>query len=285
MASIAEKPNNDTAEAGSRPAAVACKRAYYLYMPSDFIPTYKVGELVFVFQGASKPYERAIVCRPLATNRKDKYYGRIQVRYVGGSKSTYNVRPKNMIRVVDTTLRGNTEQKGSSTSHVIVTSETVWYRRLAHAQGFLQDVALEIGCDFGPTTKILGEKCSEALGVDKKYSHVLEAIKTHEKKGKVHFHCVDIFEQPDKILGKYGHMKPSIVFVDINGNRMLETVQKAIALVENLFSPRLIVVKSMELFANLAYGDGRINVNKTSPCTSQQETKETPPAPYSIVYM
>ena len=55
----------------------------------------------------------------------------------------------------------------------------------------------------------------------------------------------------------------------------LETVQKAIALVEELFSPRLIVVKSMELFASLAYGDGQLR------STDKQGTD----VPYTITYM
>ena len=117
------------------------------------------------------------------------------------------------------------------------------------------------------------------MGVDKKYSHVLEAMKKFEIKGKVPFHCVDIFEEPGRILGKYGHMNPSIVFVDINGNRMLETVQKAISLVEERFSPRLIVVKSMELFANLTYGLGRLQQHKNPNNNQEADT------PYTITYM
>lgn len=226
------------------------KIQYFLYEPSLFLPSYSAGELVFVYQEAGKPFERANILTKVNINPISKWCGRCTLKYCGGSRSTYNVRPKNMVKVIETS--------SVDMRKVIVTSTTHMYRRLAHSQTFQQDIALEIGCDFGPTTKVLGEKCLHAIGVDKAWPHIQHAIEANHAEN-VHFHCVDIFENPKNILGKYKDLgSPSIVFIDINGNRELEAVEDAIDLVEKLITPRLIVVKSVSLFSSLMYEGGEM---------------------------
>ena len=144
------------------------------------------------------------------------------------------------------------------------------------------DIALEIGCDFGYTTKILGEKCKIALGVDKRYSHVKDAIKNYGIGGgnndnnQIYFHSVDIFTNSDNILGKYATQlehNPTIIFIDINGNRELQAVVKALNVVYQRYTPRLVVIKSSSFF-NYLYDDTTINNNnnmKQTAITKKQD--------------
>ena len=162
------------------------------------------------------------------------------------------MRPKNIIKVI--------QSAGLEFKNCIVTKDTNMYRRLAHAQARPNDTALEIGCDFGYTTKILGEKCKIALGVDKRYPHVKEAIKRYGGAGdnNIFFHAVDIFTDSDNILGKYSdrlNKSPSLIFIDINGNRELQAVVRALNVVYERFQPRLVVIKSSSFF-NYLYQDG-----------------------------
>ena len=83
-----------------------------------------------------------------------------------GDKSTYLVRPKYLVPVYPS---------GS----VVVCATTHHYRRLANSQVFATDTVLEIGCDFGETTKLIAQRCAVVYGVDKCVEHVAEAKKRH----------------------------------------------------------------------------------------------------------
>ena len=210
---------------------------FHLYQPTLYLPKLDVNQLCFIFQAASKPFERAYIVEPIVKDSSSKFHGRLKVKYTFGKQSTYFVRPKNIIKVI--------QSAGPEFKNCIVTKDTNMYRRLAHAQARPNDTALEIGCDFGYTTKILGEKCKIALGVDKRYPHVKEAIKRYGSAGdnNIFFHAVDIFTDSDNILGKYSdrlNQSPSLIFIDINGNRELEAVVRALNVVYERFlaSPR-----------------------------------------------
>ncbi len=238
---------------------------FHLYQPTLFLPKLQVDQLSFIFQSASKPFERAHIIEKIVTDHESNFRGRLKVKYTHGQQSTYYVRPKNIIKVIqtDTTTKYH---------HCIVTKDTNMYRRLAHAQTEPNDIALEIGCDFGYTTKILGTKCKIALGIDKKYSHVKSAIDKYGDDDKVLFHAVDIFKDSDNILGKYSKQlqhNPTIIFIDINGNRELQAVVKALNVVYERFQPRLVVIKSSSFF-NYLYD----NVDDNSSNNNQKKEEE-----------
>ena len=74
----------------------------------------------------------------------------------------------------------------------------------------------------------------------------------------IYFHAVDIFTDSDNILGKYSdrlNKSPSLIFIDINGNRELQAVVRALNVVYERFQPRLVVIKSSSFF-NYLYQDG-----------------------------
>eukprot|EP00943_MAST-04B_sp_MAST-4B-sp1_P000701 g701.t1 len=247
------------------------KVQFHLYQPTLFLPKLHIGQHAFIFQSASKPFERAHVIQKIVTEKDSNFRGRLKVRYTHGQKSTYYVRPKNIIKVIQSV---NTKMY----NNCIVTKDTNMYRRLAHSQAEANDIALEIGCDFGYTTKILGEKCKIALGIDKKYSHVKDAIKNYgidggnNNKNQIYFHSVDIFTNSDNILGKYAKQlehNPTLIFVDINGNRELQAVVKALNIVYERYTPRLVVVKSSSFF-NYLYDDTVINNNMKKTATAEK---------------
>ena len=96
---------------------------------------------------------------------EDAKEGRIHVEYLG-DKSTYWVRAKYLVPVYPA---------GS----IAVCATTHHYRRLANSQVFKTDNVLEIGCDFGETTKLLAQRCEMVYGVDKCVEHVEEAKRRH----------------------------------------------------------------------------------------------------------
>lgn len=172
----------------------------------------------------SQLYERA---RVVSACEDDE--NRILVRYPKGS--TYRVRRTNLMPVLE------------HQSHlVVVTSETNDYRRTAIVHTRKEDHFLEIGCDFGILVDSVDAKTS--LGIDKSEESIQIARQRYPNQ---EYLLGDIFEDELPIaLGS-----PSVVAIDINGNRMLPAVLDCIQVAMDKFSPKLIVVKSRELYAKL----------------------------------
>jgi hypothetical protein len=171
-------------------------------------------------------YERA---RVLSICDEDK--DRITVQYPKGS--TYRVRRSNLMPVLE-----------NETNLILVASETNDYRRTATVQTRKEDHFIEIGCDFG----ILVDSVDAAstLGVDKSEESIRiarERYPTHE------FLLGDVFEKLD-----VAPQHPLVVAIDINGNRELPAVLKCIQLALDKWSPRLLVVKSRELYTVMNNG-------------------------------
>ena len=125
---------------------------------------------------------------------------------------------------------------------VLVASETNDYRRMATVHTRQEDNFLEIGCDFGILVDTVDAKTR--LGVDKSE----ESIKiARERYPNRHFLLGDVFEDDLDITLD----NPSVIAIDINGNRMLPAVLDCIQLALDKWSPRLIIVKSRELYAKL----------------------------------
>ena len=65
------------------------------------------------------------------------------------------------------------------------------------------------------------------------------------------FYCVDVIaSQNEKTLGipaERSERDFDVVFVDINGNRMIDSVAEVISITRACFSPRLIVCKSTHM--------------------------------------
>ena len=198
---------------------------------------------------------------------------RILVRYPKGS--TYRVRRTNLLPVLE-----DSQQSQSKPPLVIVSSETKDYRRVAITHTLPDDHFVEIGCDFGILCDSVD--CKSALGIDKSETSIGIA---RERYPNQTFWLCDIFEQEFETMMKSASssssssssfagdkedgrcedtttssnqlktrdffQQPLVVAIDINGNRLLPAVIDCIQLVMDKLKPRLIVVKSRELYSVL----------------------------------
>jgi hypothetical protein len=124
---------------------------------------------------------------------------------------------------------------------VLVASETNDYRRTAIVHTRKDDHFLEIGCDFGILVDSVDAKSQ--LGVDKSEESIGIARERYPNRD---FLLGDVFEDLD-----FTPQHPLVVAIDINGNRELPAVLKCVQLALDSWSPRLVVVKSRELYAKL----------------------------------
>jgi hypothetical protein len=197
---------------------------------------YKEGTLCWVLlsKGNKKSpqlYQRARVVSSLIPENKED---RILIQYPKGS--TYHVRRSNLMPVLE-----------HESNLILVASETSDYRRVSIVQTRPEDHFIEVGCDFGILVDSVDAKSS--LGIDKSEESIRIA---RERYPTGNFLLGDIFEGLDvPVYNK----APLVVSIDINGNRQLNAVLKCIQLVLDEWSPRLIIVKSRELYAKMVKDD------------------------------
>lgn len=125
----------------------------------------------------------------------------------------------------------------------MVASETNDYRRMAIVHTCEEDHFLEIGCDFGILVNSVDAKSQ--IGVDKSEESIAIAKERYPHRD---FVLGDIFEDD---LASTLPQTPTVVAIDINGNRMLPAVLQCIQVAMSKWAPRLIIVKSRELYATL----------------------------------
>mmetsp|Transcript_113453 Transcript_113453/g.327626 ORF Transcript_113453/g.327626 Transcript_113453/m.327626 type:complete len:341 (-) Transcript_113453:87-1109(-) len=142
---------------------------------------------------------------------------------------------------------------GISEPGIVVTSETNHFRQLV-GYVFADDQILEIGCSTGETSKLLLQSdCRSFVGVDtskemvQRCRNLLLALGGSISK-EIHTTVVDALVDPTnakKEATRFGD--PSVVFIDINGNRENINVRRMITWVLQSLRPRLVVVKSREM--------------------------------------
>ena len=96
------------------------------------------------------------------------------------------------------------------------------------------------------TTSLISLRARKAVGIDKSRKSVKMS---KEQNPSLEFLCCDVFREPDtlsRLAKREGGV--DVVFIDINGNRLLPAVQTMANLVERLVGPRVIVIKSKEMF-------------------------------------
>jgi hypothetical protein len=197
---------------------------------------------------------------------------RFLMRYPKGS--TYHVKRDNLLVVLQE-------------SHlVIVLPETNLYRRWALVHTRSDDSFCEIGCDVGILVHRIWEhsSCPENVsGIDKAPEDIHQAQQrfphcnflawqvplgeqqqqpsssssssSSGNKDMTMLLPMNLFPKPPNKID----MNPSLVVaIDINGNRELEAVQECIQIVIQEWKPRLILVKSRALYADLALNEGTI---------------------------
>lgn len=166
---------------------------------------------------------------------------RIRVQYPSGS--TYHCRPEALLPVLESAQHKNL---------VIVASETPEYRRACVVHTLPGEDFLEIGCDFGITC----HKVQQATGGntnDLQQRHIWGIDKSPVSLDIARKRYPDIpFFLCDVLLEKWPTAlqtaQPSVVAIDINGNRELPAVCACLEEVWKQFQPRLVIVKSRELY-------------------------------------
>merc|ERR1712232_195373 len=150
---------------------------------------------------------------------------RVLVQFSKGSP--YRVRRSNLIPVLE-----------HQENLILVASETTDYRKTAVVHTHGKDHFLEIGCDFGVLVDRIEAK--SRLGIDKSEESIRIAKNRYPTLDFLHG---DIFKNL-KVVTSH----PLVVAIDINGNRELTAVPNCLQLVLDSWSPRLVIVKSRELF-------------------------------------
>eukprot|EP00980_Cylindrotheca_fusiformis_P027905 scaffold22568_cov125-Cylindrotheca_fusiformis.AAC.2 len=181
---------------------------------------------VFLSKGKNKVPQLSERARVVSDCGEDD---RVLVQYPKGS--TYRVRRKNLMPVLE-----------HHKNIIIVASETNDYRRNAIVHTLEEDDFMEIGCDFGILVDSV--RCRSRLGIDKSEESISVAKQRYPDRD---FLRADVFADFDVKAHR-----PTIVAIDINGNRALPAVIDCIQLSLDAWSPRLIIVKSRELYAKLS---------------------------------
>ncbi len=182
----------------------------------------------------------------------------------------------------------------TTTTTIMVTRTTDKYRLLAASQLEATDHVLEIGCSNGECSLIIAKYVTQGrlIGIDtskemiaqakEKYNDSLLGKDKHKASTKstststptpitanVDFHVVDPFDEPRRAMelirgkdeGGGRNCKtnsPSVVLIDIGGNRDLTSVMKMLSWILTMFNPRLCIIKSEEMVDKMK--------EDTSPC-------------------
>ena len=83
------------------------------------------------------------------------------------------------------------------TTVIIGTSKTVGYRKLASTQVCAGDSVVEIGCDLGITTKLLRQRCTDVIGIDRAADRVAIAISNCQS--DVTFIVMNVLEDVERL--------------------------------------------------------------------------------------
>eukprot|EP00611_Tribonema_gayanum_P003039 TRINITY_DN12361_c0_g1_i1.p1 TRINITY_DN12361_c0_g1~~TRINITY_DN12361_c0_g1_i1.p1 ORF type:complete len:419 (+),score=116.70 TRINITY_DN12361_c0_g1_i1:76-1332(+) len=192
-----------------------------LYPPA-VEPALQVGDTVHTLYDQL----RAEVVGDLAT--EGPYAGRMEVLFE--DKKRYHVRPSRMMKIT----RGFPQ--------VFLTAGTSDFRKLARALPTRADRCVDVGCSYGKCTALLAAKAGSVLGVDNSRQVIAKARAMHPD---IHFECIDAILDRQTLVEKAAG--PQLVFLDIGGDRELDTLVLLIPLLQRLLKPEVIVVKGYRL--------------------------------------
>ncbi len=207
---------------------------------------------------------------------------------------TASFRPSRLVPVFDT----------SSNALVVLTKTTNKYRLLAASQLDKHDHVLEIGCSNGECSLIISKYVSEGslVGFDVSQEMIREAekkVSSAAVRNHARFHKIDPFTQPKRALllstvdnevpgadnitanssdkdGKESqNPKPTVVFIDIGGNRDLQSVIRMLAWVKKSCSPRLVIIKSEAIVECVESDNGRSKRSTDIQECKRQKTNDS----------
>jgi len=190
---------------------------------------------------------------------------RILVQYPAGS--TYRVRRDLLVPILDFDTVSSHNLHHNMTNLIVVYAEPNEYRRASVTHTGPNEDFLEIGCAQGvtchrvhtttSTTSTNNNKNAQrraVVGLDKSESSIATA---RQRYPACHFLTADILEEsndPDDPVNRVA--PPSVVALDVNGNRELEAVVQCLKAVLARWKPRLVLVKSRALYHCVAVRHG-----------------------------
>jgi len=142
-----------------------------------------------------------------------------------------------------------------STQTIVVTPETKEFRYLV---GLItpDDRILEIGCSSGEASVLMLPKCQSWVGFDtstkmlEKCKTALQALPSIETTKEYHAVIMNaLVDSPNARREACRFGSPTVVALDIGGNRELINVLRMVSWVTKEFHPNLIMIKSRELTA------------------------------------
>lgn len=170
----------------------------------------------------------------------DESSDRIKILYPLGS--TYNLRKDYLLPI----LQDNHQ--------IIVSPETDFYRRMSVVHTQKKDSFVEIGCDFGFTVGIV--ECDHKLGIDKSTESIGIAHDNYPTCDLLQADLLECSMEEMQAILEDKKLRPCedvegglVVAIDIGGNRELEAVVQCLDRVLNWWNPRLVIVKSRELYS------------------------------------
>ncbi|GJM06897.1 MAG: hypothetical protein DHS20C10_06310 [marine bacterium B5-7] len=132
--------------------------------------------------------------------------------------------------------------KTAARMHVV--SSSVHYRRLAKMLPTKNDTVLEVGCSSGLATKVLAKSAKQVTALDNSFDFIQRCQETSGDTPNVSFMHID-GRDLESVTTQCPN--PDIIFFDIGGNAMLGNVCSVLRLYLKYFSPRIYVVRSIEL--------------------------------------
>eukprot|EP00937_MAST-01D_sp_MAST-1D-sp2_P001001 g1001.t1 len=137
---------------------------------------------------------------------------------------------------------------------IYATQNVVEYRQAIDSLVCEGDVALEVGCAGGLTTKRLAQACALAVGIDKNETPVCKSKQAELASERLRFATVDAFDVASIKRLEAGLPRPfSVIFIDLSGNRELATMMTLITTYEKMFAEcRFFCVKNYKLVKLIA---------------------------------
>jgi Methyltransferase domain len=127
------------------------------------------------------------------------------------------------------------------TTRIVATRGVAEYRATIPVLLRPDDVVLELGCEWGTTTRLLAQSCAHVLGTDVSAECIERARRAHPG---LRFEVLDAFDVRSAFdLGP----SFSAVYLDLSGFSGYRSLLDVIALVQmyaTVLRPRLVVVKS-----------------------------------------
>lgn len=189
-------------------------------------PALRVGDHVY----SIKKKSRAVVTKEVDENVDSPYSRRVEIRYFADG-SLYHAQPSKLLHIASRGVR-----------RVIVTRDTVGFRHLARSMPTKDDFCVELGSSYGVCTDLMSKSAGRAIGVEISAELVEESRKRYPH---VQFECIDALVEKRRIveLAK----DATLLYVDIGGDRLGDTLVLLIPLLLSLISPEVMVIKCEEL--------------------------------------